>query len=210
MRLQRYQHVVHGAGLVGERWQQADAVAPGRFLGGHGALGRQTTTKRVRLKASSWMAWAAMCKPKWLPARSLAIPAQAGLLAARRAPSALLDTAWRSACGRCVEPVLALCECLRMGQHDFDAIQRSGGAQMVAHQQADFANDVLGQKCSNKSRGAGNHALGAVLHRDHAKLGLAGCGGLENFVKVVARNVLDAGAEKRRAASSLNVPEGPR
>ena len=34
-------------------------------------LGRQTTTKRVRLKASSWMARAATCRPNAEPARSL-------------------------------------------------------------------------------------------------------------------------------------------
>src|SRR5450830_199736 len=49
------------------------------------------------------MAWATMCRPNRVAARSLARPAQAGLVAARRAPSALLDTGRRSACGRCLD-----------------------------------------------------------------------------------------------------------
>ena len=49
------------------------------------------------------MAWATMCRPNWVAARSLARPAQAGLVVARRAPSALLDTGRRSALGRCLD-----------------------------------------------------------------------------------------------------------
>ena len=44
------------------------------------------------------MAWATMCRPNCAAARSLARLAQAGFSAARRAPSALLETArdrWR-------------------------------------------------------------------------------------------------------------------
>ncbi|MNS49056.1 hypothetical protein D3C72_816490 [compost metagenome] len=49
------------------------------------------------------MACATMCRPKRVAARSPASAAQAGLVAARRAPSALLDTARRSALGRCLD-----------------------------------------------------------------------------------------------------------
>lgn len=42
-----------------------------------------------------------------------------------------------------VEPLLALRQRLRMGQHDLQAVRRRGTAQqMVAHHQADFADDV--------------------------------------------------------------------
>src|SRR5665647_1521331 len=70
--------------------------------GAASVCGRQTTAKRVRLKASSWIAREATCRPNSLPARSLAIAAQAGLVAASRAPSALLAAARRSAWGKWV------------------------------------------------------------------------------------------------------------
>ena len=65
-------------------------------------VGKQITANRVRLCASSCMACAAMCKPYWLAARSLAMAAQLGLPVAKRAPSALLATARRSTLGRCL------------------------------------------------------------------------------------------------------------
>src|SRR6218665_2731055 len=44
-----------------------------------------------------------MCRPNCVAARSLDKAAQAGSVVARRAPSALLDTGRRSACGRCLD-----------------------------------------------------------------------------------------------------------
>src|SRR3989344_4495409 len=59
-----------------------------------------TMTKRVRLCASSCTAFCTTCRPYCVAARSLASAATAGLAAASRAPSALLETATRSASGR--------------------------------------------------------------------------------------------------------------
>ena len=60
---------------------QSRAVAAGMAS----VCGRQMTEKRVRLYASSWIACDTMCRPNWAAARSLARPAQAGLVDASRA-----------------------------------------------------------------------------------------------------------------------------
>ena len=65
----------------------------------------------------------------------------------------------------------------------------------MAHHEADLAHDVQrgGQQ---QVQGACDYALGAVFHGHHAKLRRTGRGGMEDFVKAIARNVRNAGAKK--------------
>ena len=94
-----------------------------------------------------------------------------------------------------VEPVLALGQRLRMGNHHLDIGQRGAEPQnVVAHQQADFAHDMQGRVQQQIQR-ARDHPFGRVFNRHHAKLGAARGGGPKHFINAGAHHPFDAGAK---------------
>jgi hypothetical protein len=143
------------------------------------------------------MAWCTMCRPNWEAARSLAMRPRPGWWLARRAPSALLDTARRSTCGRWLgQPALALRQACGWAITASMPVQRVDLAQqVVAHQQADLAHHMHGRVQEQVER-ARDHAFGGVLHAYHAVLGTARGGGVEHFVKVGAVRQVGCAAKK--------------
>jgi hypothetical protein len=94
------------------------------------------------------------------------------------------------------QPALALGQRLGMGIDGFDAVQGfRKPQQVVAHHEADFADDVQGRVQEQVER-ARHHAFGGVLHRHDAVAGAAGRRGAKHLVDADAGHVLDAGAEK--------------
>ena len=194
--LERHQDVVHRARLVGHRHDQADAVTAGglRRLQRLGqadhrepgavegiVLDRMGGDVQAELAGGPFAGDAG-------PGRVAGGQPCAFRVARHRAPLRL-----RQVLG---EPALALRQCLRMRQHDFD----SGGRirqpqQVMAHQQADFPDDVQ-RRLQQQVERTGDHAFAVVLHRDHAEIRGAGRGGVEHFVEIDARHVVDARAEE--------------
>ena len=94
------------------------------------------------------------------------------------------------------QPALALRQGLRVGQHHFDVIERTAGAQqIVAYQQTDFT-DHMGGGVQEKVQRTGDHAFGGVLHPNHAILRAAGRSGVKDFVKVRAIHQVGCATKK--------------
>ena len=142
------------AGGIGQRLRQADDGEAGAVVG--------VVLDRVRDDVQAELAWRRVrwrCRPR------------PGCVAARRAPSALLETARRSAFGRCLASQVWHCAsaCGWASTTSMPSSELLLAQQVVAHQQADFADDVQ-RRVQEQVERARDHAFGGVLDADHAEL----------------------------------------
>ena len=142
------------------------------------------------------MAWATMCRPN---TRGRAVAGQGGPGRVGGGQARAFGIARHGAAldiGQVlVQPVLALRQRLRMGQHGLDAVHgRLLAHQVVAHQQADFADEWQGVVQEQVQR-ARDDALGHVLHADDAELRAAAGRRVEDLVEVGAVGHVGRAAE---------------
>ena len=66
---------------------------------------------------------------------------------------------------------------------------------MVANQQTDFTHDMQGRVEQQIQRTC-HHSFGAIFNGHHAEFGRTCAGRVKDIVKLIARNMLNAGAKK--------------
>eukprot|EP01137_Pigoraptor_chileana_P013843 Opistho-2@67810 len=143
MPLQRHQQVVHGAGAVGHRDDQAGAVAGRGRRRGHGL--RQADDGEARAVVGLVLDRMGHDVQAEQAGGALAGDGGPGRVGGRQAGTFGI-AGDRTALGVrqvLIQPVLALGQGLRVGQHGLDALQRVAVAQqVVAYQQADLADHM--------------------------------------------------------------------